>query len=76
MKSNDNSFKDINNNNNKNDKSYEKLKLKRKTLKLKYNCQRIITWKINNNKNSEYKSDLEKKQMSSLFSPNINKKQT
>ena len=75
VKSNDNSFKDINNNN-KNVKSYERLKLKRKTLKLKYNIPRIIKWKINNNKNSENKSDFEKNQISSLFSPNICRKST
>ena len=75
LKSIDNSYKDVNNSNtNANDKSIEnKIKLKKKLIKLKYSNERKITWKMtNNDKKYEYQSDISKTQIS-LFSPHIYK---
>ena len=74
LKSNENSFREVNNSNNLNDKSLEnKIKMKKKLIKLKYTKERRITWKmINNDKKYEYQSDIGKSQIS-LLSPQIYK---
>ena len=72
--SNDNPLKDINN---INDKSMEKLKLKKKLLKMDYKYPRKIIWKINNpvniSKISENKIDFEATQKSTILSSRGNK---
>ena len=71
LRSNDNSFRDINNSNNTNDKTFEnKIKCKRKLIKLKYSYSRKITWKNpKNSKKDDEQYDNGKVQVSSLFSP-------
>ena len=65
MKSNENS-KDFNNNNYSNEQSFDKLKLKRKLIRLKYSIPRRIIWKMKKNNNND---DFENNLISSLFSP-------
>ena len=73
VKSNDNSFRDVNNNSNNNidEDSFEKLRLKKKLLKTKFFAPRKIIWN-NNIKEGEDKkiySGIGKTQLS-LFNPN------
>ena len=65
-----------NNSNNTNEKKSEnKLMLKKKLLKLNFSQPRKITWKFGKfNKSSKKNLDIEKYQISSLFSPNYNNK--
>ena len=73
MKSNDNSAKDIFNYNNINEKCYEqKLKYKKRLIKMKYSNPRKITWKLYNDKNQNYQFDFGKTQIA-VFSPHIYK---
>ena len=78
MKSNDNSYKNVNNSNNINDKSFENLKYKKKLIKLKYTHPRKITWKTNIDKKQENlfqdKQEIGKTQIT-LFSPAIFQKE-
>ena len=74
IRSNDNSF-EVNNSNNINDKSLEnKLKYKRKLLRLKYSVPRKIVWNIIKNDKSEeiLQNDIYKSQLS-LFGSKENK---
>ena len=70
VKSNDNSFKEVNNNNIIDDSLETKIKYKKKLLKLKYFCPRKLTWIYPNNfKLTDSQPDIGKIQISSLFSP-------
>ena len=75
-RNNENSFKEIISSNTNDKLGDNKLKLKKKLLKLNYSHPRKITWNFGNlNKNSEkYIDNNGKNQISSLFSPPYNNK--